>query len=237
MFDGALTADQLTHIRGVRDDWMRVGLSTERCDRPAAEAAVRAAYTAAGLEAPPRMVWADSPLGGARVVPDQLGAQLGGQLGVQLGVQLWGQLGVQLGVQLWGQLGDQLWDQLRDRLWTQLGDQLRGQLGDRLWGEVGGHLCPWRDAYWLASHQCARPIAGLPPSPQLDALAAAVRAVGWWWPMRDVAVLTDRPTQLHRDERGRLHREGGPAVAYADGWALHYRHGTPHPALTAGEAL
>ncbi|MFC5996911.1 DUF6745 domain-containing protein [Pseudonocardia hispaniensis] len=181
MHDGALTADQLTHIQGVRDDWMRVGVSTERCDRPAAEAAVRAVYTAAGLVAPTWVVWADSPLGGARAVLDQP--------------------------------------------------------GDRLWDEVGGHLCPWRDAYWLAYHQVARPIAGLPPSPQLDALAAATRAVGWWWPMRDVAVLTDRPTQLHRDEQGRLHREGGPAVAYADGWALHYRHGTPHPALTAGETL
>lgn len=63
-YTGTLTPDQIAPISDVQDEWMRVGLSTQRCDRPAAEAAVRAAYRAAGLAEPPLMVWMDSPLGG-----------------------------------------------------------------------------------------------------------------------------------------------------------------------------
>ncbi|WP_030602659.1 hypothetical protein [Streptomyces fulvoviolaceus] len=45
--------------------WLRAGLSTERCDRPAAEAAVAEVYRAHGMPAPRTVVWMDSPLGGA----------------------------------------------------------------------------------------------------------------------------------------------------------------------------
>ncbi|MGW0943453.1 hypothetical protein ACWD4O_13010 [Streptomyces sp. NPDC002623] len=47
------------------DRWLRAGLSTERCDRPAAEAAVAEVYRVHGMPAPETVVWMDSPLGGA----------------------------------------------------------------------------------------------------------------------------------------------------------------------------
>jgi hypothetical protein len=265
--DKPLTADQIAEVRRIGDEWFDIGLSTERCDRPAAEAAVRAAYRAAKIEEPRLVVWMESPLGGvfaAAMIKDlgkpdsQLGGQLGGQLGDQLGDQLWDQLwdqlGDQLGDQLWdqlrGQLGDQLWDQLGGQLGGQLGDQLgdqlrgqlRGQLGDQLWDQLGGQLrgqlwdqlglelSPWWDAYWLAYYTCALPLAGLDNSPRLETLVAANRLLGWWWPMRGAAVLTDRPTILSRDQQGRLHNERGPALAYADGYAYHGWHGTRVPA-------
>ena len=161
-YAGELTPDHLRLIADARDQWMAAGLSTERADRPACEAAVREAYTAAGLPEPALIVWMDSPLGGLYAsavirqildkAPDQLWGQLWGQLGGQLrdqlggqlwgqlGGQLWGQLGDQLGGQLWGQLGDQLGGQLRDQLGGQLGDQLRGQLGGQLRDQLGDQL-------------------------------------------------------------------------------------------------
>jgi hypothetical protein len=48
--------------------------------------------------------------------------------------------------------------------------------------------------------------------------------------MRGAVILTDRPTVLRVDQQCRWHCEDGPAVAYADGWALHFWHGTPVPA-------
>ncbi len=63
-YAGTLTPDQLERVAEVRDQWMTTALSTERCDRPRAEAAVRAAYTAADLPVPPLMIWMDSPVGG-----------------------------------------------------------------------------------------------------------------------------------------------------------------------------
>ncbi|MGW6914899.1 DUF6745 domain-containing protein [Kitasatospora sp. NPDC054939] len=61
------------------------------------------------------------------------------------------------------------------------------------------------------------------------ALAEVARGAGWWWPYERVALVSDRPLALHRDEAGRLDRADGPALAYADGFALHAWRGMPVP--------
>ena len=98
-YKGKLTPNDLALIQETSTNKMVSALSTERADRPAAEAAVTALYEANGLKVP-AFVWMDSPLGGIyalsvlqTVTKDktnlraQLGAQLGGQLGAQLGGQ------------------------------------------------------------------------------------------------------------------------------------------------------
>lgn len=60
--------------------------------------------------------------------------------------------------------------------------------------------------------------------------AAVARTAGWWWPYERVAILSERPVELHRDEAGRLDRGDGPALAYPDGFALHAWRGMPVPA-------
>ncbi|MFD5081338.1 DUF6745 domain-containing protein [Kitasatospora sp. NPDC058201] len=64
----------------------------------------------------------------------------------------------------------------------------------------------------------------------IAALAEVALGVGWWWPYEDVVLISERPVELHRDEAGRLDRADGPAVAYADGFALHAWRGMPVPA-------
>jgi hypothetical protein len=44
-----------------------------------------------------------------------------------------------------------------------------------------------------------------------------------------VAVVAERPVELHRDEAGRLDRADGPALAFPDGFALHAWRGMPVP--------
>ena len=60
-----LSAAQEAAIPAHHDEWLRVGLSTDRADRPRAEAGVAAAYRAAGLEPPRLVLWLDSPLAAA----------------------------------------------------------------------------------------------------------------------------------------------------------------------------
>ncbi|MEV7229238.1 DUF6745 domain-containing protein [Polymorphospora sp. NPDC051019] len=52
-------------LAGIADRWLEHGLCTAPADRPAAEAAVREAYVAAGLPAPRHVVWLPSPFAGA----------------------------------------------------------------------------------------------------------------------------------------------------------------------------
>jgi hypothetical protein len=304
-YTGGLTERQRADTDALRDEWVRVALSTERCDRPAAEDAVRRAYRAAGLPAPEVVVWMDSPLGGTlagvvighHAAPptrlwaevwsglwDQLSERLGDAARDRLAGQLWGQLtddvwdrldpartqvddhlwdrlveqvrarledrlGDRVVAQLWNELSARLWVPLRDHLEFQLNDRPAFDLGNRLreqlwdrpdgrpfpWGQ-GRQLGAWSEVYWLSLYTRALAIAGFPPSDRLDALSDAVRAVGSFRPMRGAVVLTDRPTAVHRDPQSRLHAAEGPALTYADGYAVHAWHGTRVPPdLVAGD--
>ncbi|WP_408004677.1 DUF6745 domain-containing protein, partial [Pseudonocardia lacus] len=89
---------------------------------------------------------------------------------------------------------------------------------------------PWAEAYLLARHRQAFAAAGLAVPERLAALDRAVRRAGWWWPLPDAVVLTERPTALRNDRLGRLHSSDGPAMVYADGVEVHAWHGVPVPA-------
>ena len=102
-----------------------------------------------------------------------------------------------------GQVRGQVWAQVRDAVW---GQHEAGYLG-------------WCDAMQLIGVNLD--VAGL---------STVARNAGWWWPMRDTVILTDRPDTLHRDPQGRLHCETGPALRYRDGWAIHAIHGVRVPA-------
>ena len=110
---------------------------------------------------------------------------------------------------------DQVWDQVRD----QVRGQVRVQAGDAVWGQHEAGYLGWCDAMQLIGVNLD--VAGL---------STVARNAGWWWPMRDTVILTDRPDTLHRDPQGRLHCETGPALRYRDGWAIHAIHGVRVPA-------
>ena len=117
--------------------------------------------------------------------------------------------------QVWAQVGDQVGAQVRD----QVRDQVRGQVGDAMWGQHEAGYLGWCDAMQLIGVNL-----------DVEGLSTVARNAGWWWPMRDTVILTDRPDTLHRDPQGRLHCETGPALRYRDGWAIHAIHGVRVPA-------
>ncbi|WP_055637448.1 DUF6745 domain-containing protein, partial [Streptomyces griseoruber] len=129
----------------------------------------------------------------------------------------------------WAATGGRLWDStqaLVDRIRTGLLEELAG-------GDTGKEAARIRlvlldavlgqhDAPWLAAFATD----GGP----LDGLATVSRNAGWWWPFARVAVVSERPVALHRDEAGRLDHGDGPALAYPDGFALYAWRGMPVPA-------
>jgi hypothetical protein len=61
------------------------------------------------------------------------------------------------------------------------------------------------------------------------------RSAGWWWPYGRVAILTERPVALYRDNLGRLHHGDGPALGYPDGYGVYAWRGMAIPASVAAE--
>ena len=224
----SLTPEQVAKLAAYRDRWLKVGLSTEPTDRAATEAAVAEAYRAAKLEPPQIVIWLASPMAGCigaalltdiskrgpSAVKDQVRAQVWDQVGAQVRDQVGAQVRAQVGDQVWAQVGDQVWAQV----WDQVGAQVRAQICQAAFGS--------HDAGWLAFYEFFWQETGLECVAPLRGLIDHARAGGWWWPFRGAAILTERPTSLHRDDRNRLHCETGPAIGYSDGWGVYAWHGT-----------
>ncbi|MFJ6378796.1 DUF6745 domain-containing protein [Kitasatospora sp. NPDC092039] len=230
--------------------WRAAAAATGAGDRAAAERAVRAAYRAAGLPGPAAVRWFDSPLAATEAA---LALRAAGAESVREAVRTgpWEearrraveQVGTVGWAGHWALTGGEL-----GPVTTPLADRLRNAVLDRLAPEADreedaavaedarGRRTTVRlalldavrgqhDAPWFAAFEAAGPSAGA-----VAPLAELAREVGWWWPYRDVALLSERPTALHRDEAGRLDRADGPALEYADGFALHAWRGMPVPA-------
>ncbi len=110
---------------------------------------------------------------------------------------------------------------LSDRIWS----AVREEAGDDIAGQGLHALGGPREAGRLAAYGVLRDGA----APRLDGLVQVARNAGCWWPFRDVAVLTERPTRLCLDDDGQLHAPRGPAIAYPDGWAIWAWHGVRVP--------
>jgi hypothetical protein len=216
------------------DAWGGVGLATGPTDRPAVEAAVRAAYRAAGLAGPERVVWAGSPHAGAVAAAATAGrgrpvraalrnvpwAAARAAASVALGPVGWAQVWTAASAGSWRLVVDRVVEPLRRHLIAELPRATADTLFDAVYG---AHEAPWLATFAATAELGVEPHHGLAP------LGRVTREAGWWWPYERVAVLTDRATELHRDNIGRLHRGDGPALAYPDAYGLHAWHGMPIP--------
>jgi hypothetical protein len=216
------------------DTWGEVGLATGPTDRSAAESAVRSAYRAAGLAGPGRVIWAGSPRAGAIAAADEPDrgrpvratlrnvpwAAARAAASAALGPVGWAQVWTAASAGSWRLVVDRVVEPLRRHLTGDLPEHARDTLFDAVYGT--------HEAPWLATFAATARV-GVEPHPGLAPLGAVTRRVGWWWPYERVAVLSDRPTALHRDNIGRLHRGDGPALGYPDGFGMHAWHGMPIP--------
>ncbi|MER6466329.1 DUF6745 domain-containing protein [Streptomyces sp. NPDC001288] len=215
--------------------WRACAAATGPADRAAAEDGVRRAYRQAGLAEPERVVWAGSPREAVTLIRAM--TDTGPSVRESVRSAPWAAERQRLNVELgtagwpahWAATGGRLWDSTRalvDRIQAGILEELAG--GDTgkeaegirlilLDAVLGQHDAPWLAAF---------PTAGGP----LGGLAAVCRNAGWWWPFARVAVVSERPVALHRDEAGRLDRGDGPALAFPDGFALYAWRGMPVPA-------
>ena len=205
-----LTPEQASKLATYRDEWLKIGLSTERADRPRAEAGVKLAYEAAGLAPPKLIIWLDSPLAGA------IGAaMLAGT--AKAGKNVRAQVGDQVRDQVWAQVGDQVGDQVWDQVWAQVGAQVGAQVRDQVYRAAYGQ----HDANWLAFYSFFREQCDPALADKLRGMDEVARSCGWWWPFTNAVILTERPTEVHRDDRGGLHNRDGAALLYPDGWGIY----------------
>ena len=223
------------------EKWTGFAYSTEPVNRSAAADVVSALYEAAVGREPREIIWCESPAQAARLVAEGGGGErLGPSLREQMRTQPWhrarAELAEQLGREAWTSLWQEtcgelaptiagLTEQISNAVASQaksLAEQtkLRLALTFADHGQFDAAWLPIFDARW----------SQVSDGPILQALAAVAEQVHWWWPFENAAVLCERPTELHLDERGRLHHGDGPALAYRDGFVLNRWRGVTIPA-------
>jgi hypothetical protein len=67
------------------------------------------------------------------------------------------------------------------------------------------------------------------PPAILEASWEIARSAGLWWPFEHAVFLTDRPSEIHINERKVPHRDDGPAIVYRDGWSVYAWNGKRVP--------
>ncbi|MFD8558490.1 DUF6745 domain-containing protein [Streptosporangium canum] len=221
--------------------WQEVAFQTGPADRPGAEAGIRLAYRSVGLAEPEKIIWVDSPAAGARAIAT-LGAGRPVRDAVRTGpwerarAEVHTSLGPTAWPLAWSLTGGRLWDPvsaLVTRMRRSIAESavagaeasteeseavasaLRASTLDAVLGQ--------QDAPWLSLFDALG-------RPEVAGLVQVARSAGWWWPFERVAIVCERPAELHLDELSRLHRADGPALLFPDGFAVHAWGGMPVPA-------
>jgi hypothetical protein len=151
-----LTFSQEAELSAVADEWARIVVARGPVDRVAAEAGMRSAYRAAGLDPPETVVWLGSPLAGAvaagaltgldihAVARGQVWDQVTAAFEAQgqrlapggagrpvrswIGPQVWSEVRVEVEAQLGRQLWKLIWEQTGQEVWRQLPERMRTQV-------------------------------------------------------------------------------------------------------------
>jgi hypothetical protein len=153
-----------------------------------------------------------------------------------LGSDGWAQLSTAAGRRSWGLVMDLVAGRLRLRLGEDLAADFPGDAGRALRMPVLDAIYGQHDGTWLSTFEAAdRLSTGAGLMSGLTGLAQVAQHSGWWWANERVAVLTERPSLLARDNVGRLHRGEGAAMRFPDGYGLWAWRGMPIPADLATE--
>ena len=112
------------------------------------------------------------------------------------------------------------------KLRASVGDSVRASVWDSVGDSVRDSVYGQHDAAWIAFHNFFREVCGLvEQTEKLEGLSLICRNAGWFLPHQNICWISERHNICNRDDRGRLHCENGPALAYPDGWTIYAWHG------------
>ena len=242
----SLTSGQTAALSSVRARWAAVRRATEPADRGAAEEGVRLAYRAAGLKAPSRLVWCESPIDLSHLAlrasgadgPNvksallnrprrQAAAMVGGRVARRLQAEVHSKVNpadaltesvAEIVMQGAAQDDSSLLNRLRRARPLSRSYVLHALFGRQgfRFEAIGPH-----ELSWLGPYDYVRNVLGLRTETEvLLGLTQLAKNVGWLQPHEHTCWLSERPDLLRGDARDRLHDADGPALRFRDGWSV-----------------
>ncbi len=162
----------------------------------------------------------------------QLRSQLRSQLDSKLYSQLYSKLGSQLDSQLTSQLGSQLGSQLDSKLYSQLDSQLGSQLTSQL-KDINEHwyLGLWW-LTWCGWYDYGKFLGVKFDNYKYDLFLNFTSEVHFIIPYKGICFISEKPTEINWENQ-MLHKDGGMAVKYKDGYGMYCLNGIKVPEYLA----
>jgi hypothetical protein len=159
-------------------------------------------------------------------------------VGASVGASVRASVGDSVRASVWASVGASVRASVR----ASVGDSVTASVGDRasvrasIWASARAGVSVRASAYGahdagaLAFYRYFQDAVGLvDQTAKLSGLWELAQSAGWALPHQNICWVSERHHVLLRDDRGRLHCESGPAVAYPDGWAIYAVHGVRVP--------
>ncbi len=167
--------------------------------------------------------------------------KLGASVWDSVGASVWDSVGDSVWASVWDSVGDSVWASVGASVWASVGASVRDSVGDSVRASVGDSVRDSvknfsysetcfgsHDANWLGFYQYFLEVLKLEACEKLLPLMDLSKEGGWFYPYRNICVISERPVEIHMDGT-RLHKEGGAAIRYADGFSVYALNGVRVP--------
>jgi hypothetical protein len=190
-----LTPEQEAMLPVYEEKYLKIGLSTEPCDRARSEKAIMDSYKYLKLSPVKRILWADSPFMGAK-----LAASLAEGKPTKELIDIAPDLAVDAKT---GALLAPV---------TLTNDEIRKQGDTASYGSF--------DAYWVSFYSFIAEQLPVEKDELIDIINEIVKNTGVYWTFEDVVICTEKPVAIHMKDK-KLHCLTGKALEYRDGTGLY----------------
>lgn len=217
----SLTPEQEALILVVKAKWRRIALDSSPTDREKAEIAINKLYKSADLRSPQKIEWFDNPLDACL----WLGEKLDGNCNLSLHLIEWyaacsidGLVERNLHTTIKWKLSNNYYESFTSSIiYNFLESMLKNYLSDSEWfyfQDIIGHsLINYYDNAIIADYYNTINIKHHGISRNWEEIAYYL-GFGLCWALRDLAVVTSKPSVIKLDDNLKLHAEGVPAFEY-----------------------
>jgi hypothetical protein len=148
-----LTDEQIARFSEFVERWKKIGLSTERADRPKAEQAAKEAYKEANLTPPELIVWCDSPLSlpivdsVLKTGRDSVEASVGDSVQDSVEASVWASVQDSVWVSVWNSVRDSVQASVRDSVKVSVWNSVQASVQDSVEASVWASV---QDSVWAS---------------------------------------------------------------------------------------
>src|SRR3990167_2047835 len=180
-------------------------------------------------------------------IGDNIRANIEDNIGDNIGDNIWDNIWANIGDNIRANIGANIGDNIGDNIGANIGDNIRANIRDNIRElkikYIETYFWCQHSIGWIAYYKYFNKYKLLPYDENfkiLDIWYDLACSCGWCYTFENMVFVCEKPSELSIDGMGRLHKDGGMALKYSDGYGLYMLNGIRVPkwlAMTPAEKL